>query len=128
MVLLKKIETPQDIFILGVLRIEGVQDSFLIDECGFYIASGKSKIDVGSFGGCIILTKEELVANRYKIDMNDEDIFGDNSVLIENFVGDINLRGIDNGIDVITEDNFKIDDFINHQFSNYLDIIVDIGE
>ena len=133
MVLLKKIETSQDIFILGDLPVEGIQDSFLIDddECGFTIASGKKRLGVGSFGSCLILTKTELVANRDKINMdNYEDIFGNNSILIENFIGDIKLKVIVNNNDVIKEDNFDINEFIHHQdFSDYVqDIIIDIGE
>lgn len=133
MVILKKIETPQDIFVLGDLSIEGVKDSFLIDddECGFTIKSGKKILGVGSFGGCLILTREELVSHRDKINMDDyEDIFGNNSILIENFVGDIALKVIVKKEDVINDDNFDPDDFIHHQdFSSYVeDIIVDFGE
>lgn len=139
MVLIKKIKTPQDIFILsditirGNITIRGMKSIFLIDddECSFEIASGKKILGLGSFGICLILTKEELVANRDKINMDYyEDIFGDNSILIENFVGDINLKVIVDGDDVITEENYDRDEFIYHQkFSNYIqDIIVDIGE
>jgi hypothetical protein len=133
MVILKKIEKPQDIFVLGDLSIEGVKDAFLIDddECGFTLRSGEKRLGIGSFGSCIVLTKEELVSHRDKINMdNYEDIFGNNSILIENFIGDIALKVIVNGDDIINDDNFNLYDFIQHQdFSYYVeDIIVDFGE
>lgn len=133
MVIIKKIETPQDIFVIGDLSIEDVIDSFLIDddECGFTIKSGEKILNVGSFGGCLILTREELVSNRDKINMEYyEDIFGNNSILIENFVGDIALKVIINDEDVINDDNFDPDEFLKHKyFDSYIeDIIVDFGE
>lgn len=136
MVILRKIDTPQDVFILGDLEINNVKDDFLItdDECGFTLASGDNTYGIGSFGGCIILTKEELIANLDNIDFDSyEDIFGDNSILLPDFSGEISLKVImDNGQEVLNPENFDKTDYVYHadygdEHLSIDDVIVDIG-
>lgn len=113
MVIIKKIEVPQDVYIIGDW-IEGFKESFSItdDESSFALRNNGGKVIwLTTIGFVYILTLEELIANKASF----EEGFVDN-FLVKNFVGELVLKVIDSdNNDLITAENFDKDEYIMHQ-------------
>lgn len=115
MVILKKIETPQDIYVIGDY-IENLEPLICLtdDEYPFDLKVGNNTPNfVETSGFVYILTKEELLTLKGKL--NEDELFADNLV-IENFCGEIVLKVIsENNNDLVTNENFDPKEYICYQ-------------
>ena len=123
MVIIKKIEVPQDVYIIGDW-VKDFDESFKItdDESAFTLRNGDKTIWMNTSGFVYILTTEELIANKASF----EEGFADN-IVIKNFSGELNLKVInsDNN-DIVTAENFDKDEYIYHQkWANSEDFDID---
>lgn len=122
MVLLKKIETPQNIYILGDW-VEDLDEEFRIDddESSFQLRyNGKLK-HINTCGVCCIVTQKELFDDKefFYEDGVIKNEFSFDNIIIKNFCGEIILKlevatEKDGIIDMINDDNFEYDDYLLH--------------
>ena len=112
MVIIKKIEVPQDVYIIGDW-VKDFVESFKItdDESAFVLKNGEKTIWMNTSGFVYILTTEELILNKSSF----EEGFADN-VVIKNFSGELILRMKDtDGNDILTEENYDREEYLMHQ-------------
>jgi hypothetical protein len=130
MILIKTVETPQDIFILGAY-VNGKQETFSItdDYATFKLTNGNKSYYVDTDGFVFILTRSELL--EYK-DLIDENSYSQEGVLLKDFSGDMVLRMISTeGNDMLSAADFDPKEYVMYQRSNeeeYDDIVLELSE
>lgn len=132
--LLKSIDTPQDLIIVGMTVGDSEEFSITDDYSGFDINIGdKKKFGIESDGFVSIVTVQEFLDFK----KNDEDAYeaiidgACGAVLLQNFSGEIRVGVKDkNGNPAMrplkTTYDFDLNDYILHQFDEYVNVIVDL--
>ena len=118
MVSLFNIKEKQDTYIVGMdfdgnaLATVYITDDF----CSVGVSNGNKTYYIETEGAAYIITKEELLKHKARVKLiYDEGSTDDMEyILLKNFSGNIGLQAItQNGIDVLTHENYDADEMVN---------------
>jgi hypothetical protein len=95
MVVIKKIDTPQDIYVVGI-NFTDYSSTFGItdDEHLLCVTNDKEKRYINTSGYVSILTKEEFIASKTKLWEGDEENDNNEGFILKDFSGEFKVKVI----------------------------------